>query len=73
MINNGMFSSNTDEWETPQDFFNNLDKEFNFDLDVCATQYNAKCKRYFTREQDGIAQSWTAGGGHGYLVQSSVW
>jgi phage N-6-adenine-methyltransferase len=30
-----------------------------FDLDVCATPENAKCARYYTREQDGLAQSWT--------------
>lgn len=53
-----MFSSRTDEWETPQDFFDELNKEFNFDLDVCADDKNHKCDQYFTREQDGLKQSW---------------
>lgn len=53
-----MFSSRTDLWETPQDFFDNLNNEFNFDIDVCASQENAKCNTYFTKEQDGLQQSW---------------
>lgn len=59
MITSGMMSSNTCEWETPLDFFRKLDDEFHFELDVCATPENAKCKRYFTREQDGLKQEWT--------------
>lgn len=59
MINNGMFTSKTDLWETPQDFFDRLDKEFGFTLDVCALPGNAKCKRYYTPEQDGLKQPWT--------------
>ena len=53
-----MFSSATDIWETPQDFFDALDKEFGFEMDVCALPENAKCKRYFTPEDDGLAQEW---------------
>ena len=57
-INQGMFSSATDIWATPQDFFNQLDKEFNFTLDPCALPENAKCKRFFTKEDDGLSRSW---------------
>lgn len=53
-----MFSSKTYEWATPQDFFDKLDKEFNFTLDPCATPENAKCKRFFTKEEDGLKQDW---------------
>lgn len=53
-----MFSSKTDLWETPQEFFDALDEEFHFELDVCATNENAKCDCYFTREQDGLNQEW---------------
>ena len=53
-----MFSSKTDLWETPQDLFDRLDKEYHFELDVCATRDNAKCARYFTPEQDGLSQKW---------------
>ncbi len=52
------FSSKTDEWETPQSTFDALNQEFHFVLDVCASQENAKCPRYFTREQDGLKQPW---------------
>ena len=58
MINSAMFSSNTAEWATTQAFFDELNKEFNFTLDPCATPQNAKCARYFTKEADGLAQSW---------------
>lgn len=53
-----MFSSKTDKWETPQDFFDELNREFGFSLDVCALPENAKTTRYYTPEQDGLAQPW---------------
>lgn len=53
-----MFSSKTDLWETPQEFFDELDREFRFDLDVCALPENAKCARYYTPEQDGLSRPW---------------
>ena len=53
-----MFSSSTDLWATPQDFFDRLNAEFDFDIDVCASPENAKCERYFTKEQDGLSQLW---------------
>ena len=54
-----MFSSKTDLWETPQKFFDKLDAEFHFSLDVCAVPDNAKCAAYYTPEQDGLSQPWT--------------
>ena len=54
-----LFSSKTDNWATPQDFFDKLDAEFHFETDVCATAENAKCERYFTPEMDGLKQEWT--------------
>lgn len=58
MINEAMFTSKTNEWATPQAFFDELNKEFDFTIDPCATPENAKCARYFTKEIDGLAQSW---------------
>jgi phage N-6-adenine-methyltransferase len=49
----------TIEWGTPQAFFDGLHAEFGFTLDVAAQPGNAKCARYFTPEDDGLAQSWT--------------
>lgn len=58
MINNVMFSNATDQWATPQDFFDSLDGEFEFDLDPCADETNHKCEEYYTREDDGLSQNW---------------
>lgn len=52
------FRSRTDMWATPQDLFDELNAEFGFTLDVCAEEFNAKCQRYFTPKQDGLAQKW---------------
>lgn len=57
-ITKGMFSSNTDMWKTPQYLFDELDKEFGFDVDVCAITENAKCSKYFTPEEDGLSKDW---------------
>lgn len=51
-------SSKRDDWSTPQDFFDELDKEFHFDLDPCADENNHKCETYFTKEQNGLKHSW---------------
>lgn len=55
---NALFTSNTDEWATPQDFFDALNAEFHFTLDVCATAENAKCEAYYSREMDGLSRPW---------------
>jgi phage N-6-adenine-methyltransferase len=52
------FSSATDLWATPQEFFDRLDEQFGFTLDVCATADNAKCAAFFTADDDGLAQEW---------------
>ena len=51
--------SKSSEWATPQDLFDELDQEFNFTLDPCATHENHKCGRYYTRAEDGLTQSWS--------------
>jgi phage N-6-adenine-methyltransferase len=53
-----LYSSATDEWSTPQAFFDKLNRRYHFTLDPCATSDNAKCPIYFTREQDGLKQDW---------------
>lgn len=57
-VNAGLFSSKTDLWETPQDFFDALNDEFGFDLDVCALPENAKCRTYYTPNDDGLSKPW---------------
>lgn len=58
MNKEAMFSSKSDEWETPQDLFDKLDYEFDFDLDPCATKENHKCSTYFTKKQNGLTKDW---------------
>lgn len=52
------FSSKTPEWSTPQDVFDKLNTEFSFTLDPAATKNNAKCARFYTEKEDGLAQDW---------------
>jgi len=54
-----MFSSKTNEWSTPQDFYERLNNRFNFDLDPCCTSETAKCENYFTKDDDGLIQDWS--------------
>ena len=53
-----MFSSKTDLWSTPNDFFDKLNDEFHFTLDPCSTHENAKCYKHFTEEENGLLQDW---------------
>lgn len=53
-----MFSSVKDDWETPQDLFDELDDEFHFTLDAASSDLNAKCEKHYTVEDDGLSQSW---------------
>ena len=53
------YSSKSNEWATPKDLFEKLNKEFNFTLDPCATKENAKCDKYYTIEDDGLIQDWS--------------
>ncbi len=52
------FSSATEMWATPQDFFDKYHEEFYFQTDVCASEENAKCENFYTEEMDGLSQEW---------------
>jgi site-specific DNA-methyltransferase (adenine-specific) len=58
MINKGLFASISNEWETPQKFYEELDKEFHFDLDPSSNTQNHKCKFYYTIFDDGLKKDW---------------
>jgi len=58
MNNNLMFSSKTDLWSTPIEFYNKLNKEFNFTLDPSATKENTKCNKFYTILENGLSQNW---------------
>ena len=55
MLNKGLYTSNSEEWATPQDLFDKLNDEFKFDLDIAANDNNHKCERYYTKETDALA------------------
>jgi site-specific DNA-methyltransferase (adenine-specific) len=55
---NALASHNTTEWSTPQDFFDKLNEKYHFTLDVAASEENHKCDRYYTKEENGLAQPW---------------
>ena len=59
MISSTLYSRGTDEWGTPQDIFDALDSEFEFNLDPSATTTNHKCDDYYTIEDDGLTKSWS--------------
>lgn len=61
MISEWLYTSNSDEWETPDYLYKKLDNEFHFDLDPCATEHNHKTEEYFTIDNDGLSKNW---GGH---------
>ena len=52
------FMSESDEWSTPQNLFDGLDKVHNFDIDVCADGFNTKCSKFYPKEVDGLRQEW---------------
>ena len=64
-MNAVLFSSKNDVWSTPQAFFDTLNEEFRFTLDACSLPQNAKCKLFFTPQDDGLIQDW---GGHTVFV-----
>lgn len=59
MLNKSLFSSKSENWETPKNVFNKLNQEFSFRLDACAAKDNALCSNYFTKEDDALIQDWS--------------
>ena len=53
-----LFSSRKDDWETPRELFDALNQEFQFTLDVASSHNNALCRKHYTKEENGLAQSW---------------
>lgn len=54
-----MFSSKSNEWETPQVLYEQLNEEFKFTLDPCSTDKNAKCNKHYTTKDNGLEQDWS--------------
>jgi phage N-6-adenine-methyltransferase len=58
MISRTLYASATEEWATPRPFFAKLNRKYNFTLDPCCTPDNALCEKFFTKEDNGLAQNW---------------
>jgi site-specific DNA-methyltransferase (adenine-specific) len=58
MNNALMFSSSSDEWETPQDLYDRLHAEFGFEIDLAATFENAKCVSWIGKNEDALDADW---------------
>jgi site-specific DNA-methyltransferase (adenine-specific) len=57
-MNEVHYSSKNQEWETPQEFFDVLNKEFHFAFDVCASKDNTKCKAFYDVLSNGLVMTW---------------
>lgn len=58
MVSKTLFTSNSDEWATPSAIYEELNNEFNFNLDPCSSDDNFKCEKHFTKEDDGLSKNW---------------
>ena len=58
-MNKVLVASGRKDWETPQSLFDELNREFGFTLDPCAAAETAKCAKYYTPSEDGLARDWT--------------
>ena len=56
-----------DEWETPQSFFDALNAEFHFTLDAAASNENAKCSNWITKERNSLTLPWDRISGRGAI------
>lgn len=68
----------TDEKRTPQEFFDQLDEIYNFELDVAAGDDPEmhRCDRYYTKEDNALKKSWAVEEGNGRYCNppySNVW
>jgi site-specific DNA-methyltransferase (adenine-specific) len=59
MINKALFTSNKDDWGTPENLFNELNNKYHFTVDVASNDQNHKCNRYYTIKEDGLKQDWS--------------
>ena len=53
-----LFKSEKEDWATPPDVFAALDKEFGFQLDACASEWNKKCATYYDKADNALLQPW---------------
>lgn len=64
-MDKALLSTGQDEWGTPQELYDELDKEFKFTLDPCSSDTNYKHPNHFTVKENGLLQNW---GGNAYFA-----
>lgn len=52
------FTSDKDDWETPQALFDELNAKYHFELDAAASDNNHKLDRYYTSQDNALLQKW---------------
>lgn len=52
------YSSKSNEWGTPQELYDKLNNKYKFTLDPCCTKENSKCKKFYTKKDNGLSKSW---------------
>lgn len=53
-------SSVKDDWATPRKLYESLNAEFDFTIDVCANEWNAKHDRFFDpNKTDALLEDWS--------------
>lgn len=57
-FDNNRFKSNNQTWETPDDLFEKINQEFNFETDICASAENTKCAKFYTEENSCLDHTW---------------
>ncbi len=60
-------ASEKDLWQTPIALFKALDQEFDFDVDICASEDNALCHAFFTVEESALKMKWRNYGGGQFI------
>ena len=58
MLNDSLYSSNSENWETPQKLYDDLNKEFSFEFDLCASHDNKKHYKFYSKQDNSLAQTW---------------
>ena len=58
-VDQSWFNAKSVEYNTPDNIYEPLNKEFGFTLDVASTHENAKCERHYTAAEDGLKQQWS--------------
>jgi phage N-6-adenine-methyltransferase len=60
-------------WRTPDDFFELLDREFAFDIDVAADSVNTKCQHWIQESNDALTSDWFHKGERYWVDMFSAW